>query len=91
MTSDIKWRKREKRNDHHEKIFHITEFLNGFCFVFEKTCSSYPILFLHVGKSSIETLRSSRSHVLQNRFSVQFLNVRKRDLCWSLFLIKLET
>ena len=37
MPSDVKWRKREKRNDkeHHEKasFFHIAEFSNGFCFV----------------------------------------------------------
>ena len=37
MLFDVKWRKREKRNDkeHHEKasFFHIAEFSNGFCFV----------------------------------------------------------
>ena len=69
MPSDVKWRKREKRNDkEYEKasFFHIAEYSNGFCFfVFEKTSSSLPVLFVHVGKSSSETLRSSRSHVLQ--------------------------
>ena len=65
MPSDVKWRKREKQNDHHEKIsfFHIAEFSNGFCFIFEKKSSSYPMLFVHVGKSSSETLRSSRSQM----------------------------
>ena len=35
MSSDVKWRKREKRNDPHEKVsvFYIAEFSNGFCFV----------------------------------------------------------
>ena len=37
MPSDVKWRKRQKRNDkeHHEKasFFHIAEFSNGFSFV----------------------------------------------------------
>ena len=34
-----------------------------FCFIFEKTSSSLPMLFVHVGKSSSETLRSSRSQM----------------------------
>ena len=37
MPSDVKWRKREKRNDkeHHEKasFCHIAEYSNGFSFV----------------------------------------------------------
>ena len=37
MPSDVKWRKREKRNDkeHHEKasVFHIAEYSNGVVFV----------------------------------------------------------
>ena len=37
MPCDVKWRKREKRNDkeHHEKasFFHKAEYSNGFCFV----------------------------------------------------------
>ena len=37
MPSDVKWRKREKRNDieYHENagLFHATEFSNDFCFV----------------------------------------------------------
>ena len=43
MPSDVKWRKREKRNDkeHNEKasLFRIAEYSNGsfFCFIFEKT------------------------------------------------------
>ena len=65
MPSDVKWRKREERNDkeHHKKasFFHIAEFSNGFCFIFEKTSSSLPMLFVHIGKSSSETFRSSRS------------------------------
>ena len=36
MPSDVKWRKREERNDkeHHKKasFFHIAEFWNGFSF-----------------------------------------------------------
>ena len=44
--------------EHHEKvsIFHLYEFWNGFCFVFEKTSSSLlmwlVILFGHLGKCS---------------------------------------
>ena len=61
-----------------------------FCFIFEKTSSSLPMLFVHVGKSSSETLRSSRSQmffkigVLKN-----FSMFAKKHLCSSLFLIKL--
>ena len=37
MSSDVKWRKREKRNDkeHHEKasFFYIAQYSNGFSFV----------------------------------------------------------
>ena len=68
MPSDVKWRKREKRNDkEHEKasLFHIADYSNSFrfVFIFEKTFSSLPMLFVHVGKSSSETLRSSRSQM----------------------------
>ena len=69
MPSDVKWRKKEKRNhkEHHKKasFFHIAEFSNGFffCFIFEKTYSSLPMLFVHIGKSSSETLRSSGSQM----------------------------
>ena len=69
MPFDVKWRKREKRNDkeHHIKASFFSyrwvfeRFL--FCFVFEKTSSSLPMLFVHIGKSSSENLRSNRSQV----------------------------
>ena len=61
------WRNIEKRKDkeHPKKIsfFHIAGFWNGFCFVFEKTSSSLPMLFVHAGKHSTETLRSYRLHM----------------------------
>ena len=34
-----------------------------FCFVFEKTSSSLPMLFVYVGKRSRKSLRSSRSQM----------------------------
>ena len=55
---DVQWRNREKRNhkELHEKarFFHVVKFWNGFffCFVFKKTSSSLPMLFVHVGKRS---------------------------------------
>ena len=61
-----------------------------FNFIFEKTSSSLPMLFVHKGKSSSENLRSSRSQmffkigVLKN-----FPMLAKKHLCSSLFLIKL--
>ena len=68
MPSGEKWRKREKPNDkEHEKasLFHIAEYSNGFCFVlfYEKTSPSLPMLFVHVGKTSSEAIRSSRSQM----------------------------
>ena len=58
MSPDVKRRDREKQNDkeHHDRasFVHI---------VFEKTSSSIPMLFLHVGKRSGETLRSSHSQM----------------------------
>ena len=83
MPSDVKWRKREKQNDHHEKIsfFHIAEFSNGFCFVFEKKSSSYPMLFVHVGKSSSETLRSSRSQMFFEIGFLQNFSIFAKNTC----------
>ena len=94
MPSDVKWRKREKQNDHHEKIsfFHIAEFSNGFCFIFEKKSSSYPMLFVHVGKSSSETLRSSRSQMFFKIGVLKSFSIfAKKHLCSIFFfLIKLR-
>ena len=58
--------KKRNRNDkeHHEKAsFSYTWVFEWFLFyfIFEKTSSSLPVLFVHVGKRSSETLRSSRS------------------------------
>ena len=61
-----------------------------FSFIFEKTSSSLPMLFVHIGKSPSENLRSSRSQmffkigVLKN-----FPMLAKKHLCSNLFLIKL--
>ena len=86
MPSDVKWRKREKRNDkeHHEKetlsySWVFERFL--FCFIFGKTSSSIPMVFAHIETSSSETLRSSRSQM--------FFKIGVLKNFWSLFLIKL--
>ena len=68
MPSDVKWSKREKRNDkeHHKKVsfFHRAEFSNGFCFVlFLRKCLLHFLCCLFIGKSSGENLRSSRSQM----------------------------
>ena len=87
MPSDVKWRKREKRNDkeHHEKasFFHIAEFSNGFCFVLflRKRLLHFFMLFDHIEKGSSETLRSSRSQM--------FFKIGVLKNFSSLFLIKL--
>ena len=52
-----------------------------FCFIFEKTSSSLPMVFVHIEKSSSETLRSSR---LQMFYKIVVLKNFS-----SLFLIKL--
>ena len=52
-----------------------------FCFIFEKTSSSLPMLFVHIEKSSSETLRSSRSQI--------FFKIGVLKKFSSLFLIKL--
>ena len=86
MPPDVKRRDRGKQNDkeHHDRasFVHI---------VFEKTSSSIPMLFVHVGKRSSETLRSSHSQmffkiVILKNFSI----FAKKHLCSCLFLIKLQ-
>ena len=86
MPSDVKWRKREKRNDkeHHEKetlsySWVFERFL--FCFIFGKTSSSIPMVFVHIEKSSSETLRSSRLQMFSKIVVLKNFS--------SLFLIKL--
>ena len=53
-----------------------------FCFIFEKTSTSLPMLFVHIENSSSETLRSSR---LQMFFKISVLKNFS-----SLFFIKKE-
>ena len=95
MPSDVKWRKREKRNDkeHHEKASFLYSWVFErffFCFVFERTSSSLRMLFIHIGKSSSETFRSSRSQIF---FKIGVLKLFPmfaiKNLCSSLFLINL--
>ena len=62
-----------------------------FCFVFEKTSSSLPILIAHVGKRPRGTLRSSRSQIffkvgVFKNFSIFAI----KRLCWSPLLINLQ-
>ena len=52
-----------------------------FCFIFEKTSSSLPMLFVHIEKSSSETLRSSRLQMFSKIVVLKNFS--------SLFLIKL--
>ena len=57
MPSDVKWRKREKRNVHHEKasFFHIAEFSNGFCFVlFLRKRLFHFLSFVNAGKNQVK-------------------------------------
>ena len=61
-----------------------------FCFVFEKMCSSIPILlvmlFAHVGKRS-----NSRSQMFfRTSFLKNFAIFTGKYLCWSLFLIRFQ-
>ena len=52
-----------------------------FCFIFEKTSSSLPMVFIHIEKSSSETLRSSRLQMFSKIVVLKNFS--------SLFLIKL--
>ena len=52
-----------------------------FCFIFEKTSSSLPMVFVHIEKSSSETLRSSRLQMFSKIVVLKNFS--------SLFLIKL--
>ena len=52
-----------------------------FCFIFEKTSSSLPMVFAHIEKSSSETLRSSRLQMFSKIVVLKNFS--------SLFLIKL--
>ena len=96
MPPEAQWRNREKQNDkeHHEKACFFTyswvlEWFVWFCF--EKTFSSFPMLFVQVGKRSRETLRSSRSQQFFKIGVLKNLSILARNhLCWSLFLIRLQ-
>ena len=84
MPPDVKQRDRGKQNDkeHHDRasFVHI---------VFEKTSSSIPMLFVHVGKRSSETLRSSHSQMF---FKIVILKNSLRNTCVGVsFLIKMQT
>ena len=93
MPSDTKWKKRNDKEYHEKASFFSYSWVFKrfmFSFIFEKTSSSLPMLFVHTGKCSSENLRSSRSQmffeigVLKN-----FPMLAKKHLCSSLFLIKL--
>ena len=91
MPPDAKWRNRAKRNDkeHHEKtifFFSCNWVLEWFLFC-EKTSSSLPMLFVHVGKSSSETLRSSRSQMFLKIVVLKTSQYSKKN---QLFLIRLH-
>ena len=87
MPTEVKCRKKEKRNhkEHHKKasFFHIAEFSNGFFFGFilEKTYSSLPMLFVHIGKSSSETLKNSRLQMFFKIFVLKYFSMFAKNTC----------
>ena len=95
MPPEVQKGNSEKRNykQHHEKasFFSYSRVLEQFfCFAFEKT-SSLPMLFVHVGKRSRETIRSSRSQMLFKIGVLKNFSIfTRKHLCWILFLIKLQ-